>query len=74
MDRALEVVVVSTEDRLPAELTSPAMTWAGIILAWTAQLRQRTGSERTPTEYRRYAEHFRDLLTGQGKDLDHAPG
>lgn len=70
--RALEGVVVTTEDRMPVEVTSPGMSWAGIILAWTAELRQRTGSERTPTEYRRYAEHFRELLAGQGKDLDHA--
>jgi hypothetical protein len=70
MDTAAETTsegaVVVPVTRHPVEVVSPDLSWAGIFLAWTAELKQRTGSERTPTEYGRYAEHFRELLAGRG--------
>lgn len=68
----LEGAIVESEASTPAEVVRPGLSWGGIILAWTAELRQRTGSERTPTEYGRYAEHFRDMLAGLGLELTDA--
>lgn len=70
--QALEGAIVEAGLSTAVATASPGTTWAGIILAWTAELRQRTGSERTPTEYGRYAEHFRDMLAGLGRGLESA--
>lgn len=64
--------IITAEPGTMIDVTTPQLSWTGIILAWTAELRQRTGSERTPTEYGRYAAHFRDMLVSLGRDLEHA--
>jgi len=62
--QALKDAIVLSGASAPVTMPTPAHCWAGILLAWTAELRHSTGSERTPTEYGRYAEHFRKLLAG----------
>lgn len=46
--------------------------WGAILNAWSEELQQRTGSKRTPIEYRRYAEHMQAILEGRGIELQHA--
>lgn len=54
------------------ELMTLAGPWSGMIGAWLAEVRERTGSARTPTEYGRYAMHFARMLQGQGRSLAEA--
>lgn len=55
-----------------AEVMPAGDPWHGIAAAWLAEVHQRTGSDRTPTEYGRYAGHFAAMLAGQGKTLAEA--
>lgn len=48
------------------------MPWGAILNAWSEELQQRTGSKRTPVEYRRYAEHMQSILEGRGVELHNA--
>lgn len=61
-------VIVNETSTLPA-VAETSRAWASIVLAWAEELRQRTGSKRTPVEYVRYAEHFRDALASTGRTL-----
>lgn len=54
------------------ELMTLAGPWAGMIGAWLAEVRERTGSDRTPTEYGRYAMHFARMLQENGRSLAEA--
>jgi site-specific recombinase XerD len=59
-----------TTSATPAgELMAPGEAWSGIIGAWLAEVQQRTGSERTPTEYARYVAHFAARLRELGRSL-----
>ena len=40
------------------EIEDAARTWQRVGVAWLEEVRQRTGSERTPTEYGRYVARF----------------
>lgn len=48
------------------------LPWGAILNAWGEELQQRTGSNRTPTEYRRYAMHLQDALEQSGRGLETA--
>lgn len=48
------------------------MPWGAILNAWTEELQQRTGSNRTPVEYRRYAHHLQDAMEQTGRGLETA--
>ena len=43
---------------------APQTTWEGITGAWLAQVASRTGSKRTPDEYRRYLARFLAMVGG----------
>lgn len=70
--QTIESAIVTTQESKPVEVMTPGINWAGIILAWKAELQQRTGSERTPTEYGRYADHFQEILSSLGRGLESA--
>ncbi len=48
------------------------MPWGAILNAWSEELQQRTGSNRTPVEYRRYAEHLQAMIEADGRNLEAA--
>lgn len=48
------------------------LPWSAILNAWSEELQQRTGSKRTPVEYRRYAEHMQTILEARGVELQNA--
>lgn len=68
IEESIESDIANMASTLP-DVFQPNRTWASIILAWAEELRQRTGSKRTPAEYVRYAEHFRDALATTGRTL-----
>jgi len=43
---------------------APRTTWEGTTGAWLAQVASRTGSKRTPDEYRRYLARFLAMVGG----------
>ena len=43
---------------------APRTTWEGTTGAWLAQVASRTGSQRTPDEYRRYLARFLAMVGG----------
>jgi site-specific recombinase XerD len=55
-----------------AHLMTTGAGWGGLIGAWLAEVQQRTGSTRTPTEYGRYAAHFAARLDARGLTLAEA--
>lgn len=67
----MTTTALATPDRL-TDLMTRSGGWAGIIGAWLAEVQRRTGSDRTPTEYGRYAAHFADRLATQGRTFTEA--
>lgn len=63
-------------DHDPAAIEIPVesrgLPWGAILNAWSEELHQRTGSKRTPVEYRRYAEHLQDAMQATGRALEEA--
>ncbi len=65
-------VAVLNADPADGQLAGGRDPWAGIVLAWLAEVAQRTGSTRTPVEYGRYVERFAARLTAYGRSLGEA--
>jgi integrase len=70
-DTAIEIL-----DTEPGAITiqpcDHGMSWGAILNAWSEELQQRTGSKRTPVEYRRYAKHMQAILEARGVELQNA--
>lgn len=65
----LAILSPDTPAHRATELMTGATSWTGIIGAWLAEVQQRTGSTRTPTEYGRYVAHFAARLSDLGRTL-----
>lgn len=70
-DAYMTTTALATPNHI-TELLARSGGWAGIIGAWLAEVQRRTGSDRTPTEYGRYAAHFADRLDAAGRTLAEA--
>lgn len=70
-DTAIEILDTDS-NAIAMQPGDHGMPWGAILTAWGEELQQRTGSNRTPTEYRRYAMHLRDAMEATGRGLESA--
>jgi integrase len=58
LSNPVDTLVIAPADAVAHPLTLPADRWQAAAGAWLAEVEQRSGSARTPTEYARYVRRF----------------